>query len=97
MRRIVGLAVLTLILFAGSLFAQSEKEYTVLGIVVEGNRSGSAETIISQSSIRKGDKISLPSDVVRRAMGRIWSQNIFSDVDIEVSKISPQTDGTDAG
>ena len=84
-----------ILVFASSLRAQSEKEYTVLGITVEGNQSGSAETIIAQSGVRKGDKISLPSDAIRKAMSRIWSQNIFSDVDIEVSKISPQTDGTD--
>jgi outer membrane protein insertion porin family len=78
------------------IFAQTpgEQEYTVLGITVEGNVSGSAETIIAQSTIRKGDKVTIPSDEIRRAISRLWQQNIFSDVNIEASKIIPQDGGT---
>ena len=78
-------------------FAQTpggELEYTVLGITVEGNVSGSAETIIAQSTIRKGDKVTIPSDEIRRAISRLWQQNIFSDVNIEATKIIPQDGGT---
>lgn len=71
-----------------------EQQYSILGITVEGNRSGSPETIIAQSGLRRGDKFSVPSDQLRRAMQQLWSQNIFSDVRIEVEKETPQTDGT---
>src|SRR5205823_3694628 len=76
-----------------NLFAQipGEQEYTILGITVEGNQSGTAETIIAQSTLRKGDKTKLPNDEnIRRATNRLWQQNIYSDVNIEVSKILPQ-------
>src|SRR5579862_7429095 len=53
-----------------------EQEYIVLGISVEGNISGNAETIIAQSTIRKGDKIQ--TDAIRRAISRLWQQGIFS-------------------
>lgn len=77
-------------------FAQpAEKEYIIMGILVEGNESGSAETILAQSQLGKGQTITIPSDDVRRATNRIWGQNIFSDVDIVVDKISTQTDGKD--
>src|SRR5438874_397033 len=71
-----------------------DQEYTILGISVEGNRSGSAETIISQSGLRKSQKITVPSDAVRAAMQQLWSQNIFSNVEIVVDKEVTQTDGS---
>ncbi|MDP4229091.1 MAG: outer membrane protein assembly factor BamA [Bacteroidota bacterium] len=85
-----------IVCFQSSSFAQTpgEQEYTVLGVSVEGNESGSAETIIAQSGIRKGDKVTIPSDEVRRAITRLWQQNIFSDVNIEATKIIPQDGGT---
>ncbi len=92
-------AVMLLMLFCITTlsFAQAPgggEEYTVLGITVEGNVSGNAETIIGQSTIRKGDKITIPSDEIRRAITRLWQQNIFSDVNIEASKVIPQDGGT---
>lgn len=90
-------AILVFMLLLGCVvpsFAQPpETEYIVMGITVEGNQSGSAETIIAQSTIRKGDKLTIPSDEIRRAITRLWQQNIFSDVTIEASKIVPQSDG----
>src|SRR5947209_12772933 len=80
---------------SGTVFAQApEQEYSILGISVEGNVSGSAETIIAQSTLRKGDKITIPSDAIRRAILRLWQQGIFSDVNIEATKVIPQEGGT---
>lgn len=81
------------ILLAAKSYAQTEQEYTIMGILVEGNESGSAETIIAQSQLRKGQTIVIQNDDIRKAISRIWQQNIFSDVDIILDKISPQTDG----
>src|SRR5689334_1530629 len=90
-------SLLATLVIARASFAQSdlERQYTILAVTVEGNQSGSAETIISQSGLFKGQKITLPSDDLRRAMSRLWQQNIFSDVSIDVAKVSPQSDGTD--
>jgi outer membrane protein insertion porin family len=86
---------LMIVSLSSSVFAQgpAEQEYIVLGISVEGNVSGSSETIIAQSTIRKGDKLTIPSDAVRRAMSRLWQQNIFEDVKIEATKVIPQEGG----
>ncbi|MEP7234843.1 MAG: outer membrane protein assembly factor BamA [Ignavibacteriota bacterium] len=92
-----GLFAIALLLsacFATLSLAQTPEEYTVLGISVEGNVSGSAETLVAQSTIKKGDKITVPSDEISRAVNRLWQQNIFEDVQIEATKIIPQSDGT---
>lgn len=90
-------SLLALCLSATIVVAQSqlEKQYVILGVSVEGNQSGDAQTIIAQSGLSKGQKITLPSDELRRAMARLWQQNIFSDVSIDVAKIASQADGTE--
>ena len=70
------------------------QQYTVLGISVTGNRSGDAQTIISQSGLYKGEHLTLPSDAVRAAIQQLWSMGIFSDVQVVVEKQVPQSDGT---
>ncbi|HET9136083.1 MAG TPA: POTRA domain-containing protein, partial [Candidatus Kapabacteria bacterium] len=74
--------------------APQEQQYVVLGITVEGNTNGNAETIIAQSQLQKGSKFTLPSEDFRHAIDRLWQQNIYSDVHIDASKLSPQADGT---
>jgi outer membrane protein assembly factor BamA len=73
------------ILLAAKSYAQTEQEYTIMGILVEGNESGAAETIIAQSQLRKGQTIVIQNDDIRKAISRIWQQNIFSDVDRHLS------------
>jgi outer membrane protein insertion porin family len=92
---IFSLLIVSLVADISSAQSELEKQYTILGITVEGNQSGSAETIISQSGLFRGQKITLPSDDLRRAMTRLWQQGIFADVSIDVEKISQQSDGTD--
>ncbi|HYM21286.1 MAG TPA: outer membrane protein assembly factor BamA [Candidatus Kapabacteria bacterium] len=89
---------LTLILFflaAVPVYAQvpQDQQYTVLGISVEGNQSGDAPTIIAQSMLAKGMKITVPSDEIRRAINRLWAQNIYSDVHIDAGKVVAQSEG----
>lgn len=70
------------------------QQYTILGITVTGNKSGNPATIISQSGLYKGEKITLPSEDIRRAMSQLWSLGLFSDVQIVIDKETPQTDGS---
>lgn len=73
---------------------EPEQRYTILGIAVEGTQTGSTDIIIAQSGLRKGDQLVLPSEQIRRAVSRIWQQQIFADVRIVVSKVLTQSDGT---
>lgn len=103
-RRIVFVLIF-LVAAVPSAFAQStpdpgairgilEQQYTILGIRVEGNRSGSPETIIAQTGLRIGEKFTVPSDLIRRAMQTLWSQQVFSDVQVEIEKETPQADAS---
>ncbi|MEI8134667.1 MAG: outer membrane protein assembly factor BamA [bacterium] len=99
LRRLLTLSVFGLCLLGltrTNSFAQpAETEYTIMGISVEGNVSGNPETIIAQSTLRKGDKIKPPFDQsTSQAIRRLWQQNIYEDVALEVSKLSTQADGT---
>jgi outer membrane protein insertion porin family len=88
---------LLLITVSSGAFAQTpppEHEYTILGLTVVGNRTGDAQTIISQSGLYKGEHFPLPSDAVRAAVQQLWNMGLFSNVDIVVDKEVQQSDGT---
>ncbi len=71
-----------------------ERHYTILGISITGNRTGDAQTIISQSGLYKGEQITLPSDAVRAAIQQLWEMRIFSKVDVVVDKQVIQSDSS---
>lgn len=71
-----------------------EQHYTILGITVVGNRTSDAATIISQSSLYRGEQLTLPSDAVRAAIAQLWNMGIFRTVDIVVDKQVTQPDST---
>jgi outer membrane protein insertion porin family len=71
-----------------------EQQYTVLGVNVAGNRTGDAKTIISQSGLYQGQKFTVPSDAIRGAITRLWSQGLYRDIDIVIDKELPQTDNS---
>ncbi len=92
----IAIVLAALVAIAAPLRAQApvEQQYLIMGITVEGNQSGNAETIISQSMLRKGMKFTMPSSEISRAIERLWDQNIYSDVHIDAARLEPQTDGT---
>ncbi len=93
-------AALVLLSFSGIAFAQvsgspaPERHYTILGISITGNRTGDAQTIISESGLYKGEQLTLPSDVVRASVQQLWNTGIFAKVDVVVDKQVPQSDST---
>src|ERR1035437_403486 len=91
-------ALLLLSLFAGNSLAQmpgaAEQQYTVLGISVVGNRTGDAQTIIGQSGLYKGQRLTLSGDAIHTATQQLWSMGIFSDAVIVVDRqVPPATVG----
>ncbi len=93
----VALVLITLSRVASAQFPGSiapDRHYTVLGISVVGNRTGDAQTIISQSGLYRGEQLSLPSDAVRAAVQQLWGLGIFSKVDVVVDKQVVQPDST---
>lgn len=66
-------------------------EVTIAGISVSGNVFSHAETIISLSGLRVGDKVMLPADdKMQLAIKNIWKRRQFSDVQIIAEKITSQ-------
>jgi len=76
-----------LLLFTFPLQAQlTTVSYKILGIAVEGNRSADASTVIASSGLRVGDEVQTNGDQLQKAVNRLWSLNIFKDVQIVIDK-----------
>ena len=58
------------------------KKYTIGEISVSGNTSFGSETIITYSGLRAGDEIMIPGEKISAAIKKLWSSNLFSDVDV---------------
>ncbi|MGB9851571.1 MAG: outer membrane protein assembly factor BamA [Candidatus Kapaibacteriota bacterium] len=68
--------------------SQTQKNYIIADISVEGNKSSDALTIISLSGLNRGETISFPYDTkLQKAIKNLWNRKQFSDVQILVDKI----------
>lgn len=64
------------------------KQYTILGISVEGNIIVSAETIIALSGLRVGEQIALEGETkIQKAVRSLWTRKQFSAVDIRIERV----------
>lgn len=63
------------------------KEYIIGGITVTGAKFLEANSIISLSGLKEGDKIRIPGEDISGAIKRLWEQGILGGVDILASKI----------
>ena len=64
-----------------AMFAQSNQEFFLKDVKVEGNVVSTANTIIFTSGLRKGAKVS--SAEFPRAIKRLWQLGLFDDVQIK--------------
>ena len=64
-----------------ALFAQSNQQFILKDVKVEGNVVSTANTIIFTSGLRKGTKVS--SAEFPRAIKRLWQLGLFNDVQIK--------------
>ena len=63
------------------------REYEVAEIKVIGHKFYSPDAVISVAGIRVGDKINIPGLAISTAIKKIYDLGIFSEIDIEASKI----------
>lgn len=85
----IFLALIFLTQFVASISINSQssrKNYKILGVNVEGNKSADARTIVANSGLKVGDEIQIPGDQTLNAIKRLWALNIFSDVQIIIEK-----------
>lgn len=84
---LIQISLLFMLILSQASFAQINKmQYKILGISVEGNRSADANTIIGNSGLKIGGEIEIPGDQTISAIRRLWSLNIFSDVQLVIDK-----------
>lgn len=62
-------------------------KYVIEDIIVSGNASFNKQTIITFSGLRKGQEILIPGEKTSNAIKKLWSSNLFSDVNMFVSKV----------
>ena len=63
------------------------KQYEIAGITVTGVQFLDANSMISVSGLRVGDKITVPGDDISSAVRKIWALSLVGDVDIQATKI----------
>ena len=63
------------------------KQYVIDTIKVKGLKSFNAQTVISYSGLRKGQKISVPGEEVSDIINKLWGLELFSDINFYVTKV----------
>lgn len=81
------------LLLGYSNYAQNEgfikgRTYVVDSIKVSGLKSFNAQTVISYSGLRKGQKISVPGEQVSEIINKLWGLELFSDINFYVTKVN---------
>ena len=65
-----------------------QAEYELAGITVSGTKYLDADLLIAVSNLTIGQKLKLPNDeAVAKAIRNLWKQELFSNINITVSKI----------
>jgi len=65
------------------------REYTIAGIKIAGTKYLDETLLTSISGLTVGDKVTIPGgDNFSKAITNLWKQNLFSDIEINFTKIS---------
>jgi len=91
-RKIFYSLILILLVFSAKTYAQSEgyasgSKYLIEDITVSGNTSFNKQTIITFSGLRKGQEVIIPGEKTSNAIKKLWTSNLFSDVNLYVVKV----------
>ena len=66
---------------------ESGKKYTIEDITVSGNTNFNSTTIVAYSGLRKDMEVVVPGEKISAALKKLWTSNLFSDIDIYVTKV----------
>ncbi|MGM0549453.1 MAG: outer membrane protein assembly factor BamA [Bacteroidota bacterium] len=67
---------------------KAPREYTIEDIKVKGIEYLDENILINISGLRKGQKIMIPGEAITQSVERLWTQGLFSDVNIAMEKTS---------
>jgi len=65
----------------------ANKVYNLADVIVTGDTDYSPGTIVTFSGLRKGETLRIPGDKTRDALNKLWKTNLFSSVNLYVTKI----------
>ena len=66
---------------------EKSKKYTIQEITVSGNTNFNSQTVITFSRLRKGQQLIVPGERTAEALKTLWETNLFSNIDIYITKI----------
>lgn len=66
---------------------KNAKKYIIGDISVSGNVSFNEQTVVTYSGLRKGLEVEIPGEEISNAIKKLWSSNLFSDVNIYIDRI----------
>lgn len=72
---------------AQQLSYENSEKYTIADIKVVGNTTFSEQTIITYSKLKKGDEIQVPGEEISNAIKKLWTSNLFSDIEVYLAKV----------
>jgi outer membrane protein insertion porin family len=67
------------------------KKYTIGDIEVTGDTNFSSQTVVTYSGLRKGEVIVIPGEQISIALKKLWNSNLFSSIDIYLTKVEQDT------
>ena len=89
---LIGFAlILSSVVKAQTIDFNNGKKYTIGDITVTGNTSFSSQTIVAYSGLRKGETIIIPGEQISNALKKLWGSNLFSSIDIYLTKVEGDT------
>jgi len=67
------------------------KKYTIGDVSVTGDTNFSSQTVVAYSGLRKGETIVIPGEQISNALKKLWGTNLFSSIDIYLTKVEQDT------
>ena len=76
---------------ADSLSYLEPKDYIIGGVTVTGTKALDKDVLLTISKLNKGDKINLPGEANANVIKNLYSQGLFEDVQLNITKINLDT------
>jgi outer membrane protein insertion porin family len=65
----------------------SQKKYIIEGIEITGTTNFNSTTVVTYSGLRIGQEIEIPGKEIGDAINKLWTSNLFSDINVYSTKI----------
>jgi outer membrane protein insertion porin family len=70
-----------------SIYYSSPRKYTIADIQISGIRYLDKSVLVQLSGLKTGQEIEVPGEAITNAIKKLWQQGLFSDVQINATKI----------